>query len=283
MKTLTFSIFAFIIAVIIVSSSAYIIDQREQAIVFQFGKPKKVIRESGLHFKTPFIQNVVKYDKRILNLDPSEASVLLGDQKRIHVNSYARYIIKDPLLFYKSVMDNDTFKTRFGSVLNSNVRKVLGTYKLQEVLDSRRIAIMENITKRTEKEGGKFGVKILDVRISRTDLPDEISLNVYKRMSSERIQEANKERAEGSQELQRIKAEADKQATIIISQANQKSEIIRGNADAKKIHILGSVYGKDKDFFEFYRSLQAYRVSFKDKNTQIILDNKNKFLKYFTK
>ncbi len=272
-----------IIVVILLTNALFIVNQTEQAIVFQFGDPKVTIQEPGLHAKIPFIQNVRYFEKRILNLDPPVEQILLGDKKRINVNSYARYKIVDPLKFYISVETIATFNSRFGSILNSTVRQVMGKFSLAETLNNKRDYIMDQITKLTKVSGKNYGIEVVDVRLGRTDLPKDISKSVYLNMQSERIQEANLLRAEGEQAKQEIIANTDKQKVMILAQAEKEAQILQGEGDAERNIILAKAYGVNESFFKFYRSLTAYEDAFKGSKNQLILNSNLDFFQYLFK
>lgn len=266
-------------AAILASSSLFVVDQTEQAIVVQFGNPVDVIREPGLHAKIPLAQTVIFYDSRTLAIEPAEQDVVLVDQKRIVVSSYARYKIVDPLKFYQSVHDEINFADRFGAILNAAVRDELGASELNDLLTAKRDTVMQNITATVRQRANEFGVAVVDVRISRTDLPPETSQAVFNRMKSDRVAQAAKIRAEGEQIKTTIVAEADRDRTVVLADARRQAEILRGEGDASRNTILGQAYGKDPDFFRFYRSLDAYRVALAS-GTTLVLDPHSDFFKY---
>ena len=269
-----------IVAGIVAASALFTVDQAAQAIVMQFGDPKRVIREPGLNVKLPFLQNVVYYDKRILDLDPPTAEIILADQKRINVDSFARYRIVDPLQFYKSVRTETGFRSSFGGILNSSVRNVLGLMGLPDLLSEKRDSIMRDIKETVVIAGKGFGVEVIDVRIGRTDLPEDISKNVFDRMRSEREREANLLRAEGDELKQRLTADADRQKTFILAAAQKQSEILRGEGEGARTRILNDAFGKDEEFFSLYRSLEAYEQAFGE-GTTMILSPDSEFFRYF--
>lgn len=261
-------------------ASMFTVRQTEQAIVVQFGNPVRVLREPGLHFKLPFIQNVIYYDNRILALDPQGQEVPLVDQKRIIVDSFARYRIVDPLEFYKTVRIESVLNDRFGAILNATVRNQLGSSDLAELLTEQRSEIMRQITELVRKRSAEFGIEVVDVRIGRTDLPPETSQSVFNRMRSSRIAQAKELRAQGEELKAKIQAEADRDRTVILAEARKTSEILRGEGDAQRNTILGGAYGKDPEFFRFYRSMEAYRGALSD-GTTMLLDPESEFLRYF--
>ncbi len=263
----------------IVFNTLFVVNQREQAIVLQFGNPVMVLRDAGLHVKIPLLQNVVYYDSRTLPIEPPEQEVPLIDQKRIVVSSYARYKIINPLVFYQSVRDELNFADRFGAILNGSVRDELGASQLNDLLTQKRDQVMQNITQKVRAHAGEFGIEVVDVRISRTDLPSQTSQAVFNRMKSDRVAQAAKIRAEGEQVKTTIIAEADRDRTIILADARRQSEILRGQGDAGRNQILGQAYGKDPEFFRFYRSLEAYRGALAS-GTTLVLDPHSEFFKY---
>ncbi len=261
-------------------SALYVVDQTEQAIVFQFGEPKRVVREPGLNVKLPFVQNVTILDKRILNLDPPEEEVILADQKRIDVDAFARYRIVDPLLFYQTVRTERGIADRVGKLLNSSVRAELGKVPLTALLSTRRDNIMAAIRDQVNVSGKAFGIDVVDVRIGRTDLPEQISKTVFDRMRSERIQEANLLRAEGDEAKQTIASGADRQATVIVANANREARERQGNGDGERNRILVSAFKKDAQFFAFYRSMIAYEEVLSPEDTTLALSPQSELLSY---
>ena len=259
----------------------FVVRETEQVLVLQFGDPRAVVQEPGLSFKTPWIQNLARYDKRVLSLDPPTEEVILNDQKRILVDSFARYRIVDPLRFFQSVRNEATFDDRFGRVLNSTVREVLAQHDLTNVLSSLRNDIMGAITTVVAENGTRFGIEIVDIRIGRTELPEQVSQNVYARMRSEREQEANKQRAEGEEIARRVRAEADRQQTVILAEARREASILRGEGDANRHRILADAYGRDPEFFDFFRSLEAYRDTFSAGDSTMVLSPGSDFFRYF--
>ncbi len=266
---------------IVASSSLFIVRQTEQALVLQFGEPKRVLQDPGLHLKVPFIQNVVRYDQRILSLDPPPEEVILNDQKRVILDAFARYKIIDPLKYFQTVRTETTFNDRFGRVLNSAVRAVVAQGGLTDLLSEERANIMQSIFQAVDVSSSNFGIDVVDIRIGRSELPEDVSQNVYDRMRSEREREANLLRAEGEENSRRIRATADRQQTVIIAEAQRESEILRGTGDAQRNLILGEAYGQDAEFFDFYRSLEAYADSFNPEDTTMVLTPGGDFFRYF--
>tara|TARA_B100000575_G_C23117184_1_gene645948 strand:+ start:160 stop:1035 length:876 start_codon:yes stop_codon:yes gene_type:complete len=249
----------------------FIVNETKQALVLQFGDPRKVVTKPGLQFKIPFIQDAVFIDSRLLNLDPQPEEMILSDQKRIIVDSFARYKIIDPLKFFQTVRNETTFSDRFGRIINAAVRGVIAQYSLTSLLSQERINIMSEIEKQIKINEKSFGVEIVDIRIGRTDLTEQVSNNVYQRMRSEREKEANLLRAEGEELSKEIRASADRQQTVIIAEAERTSSILRGEGDAQKNKILGDAYGLDQEFFDFLRTMQACKDTFGDTEMSMVI------------
>ena len=253
------------------SGTFFIVNQVQQALVLQFGEPRQEITEPGLKFKIPFINDVVYYDTRVLNLDPQPEEMILSDQKRIIVDSFARYKITDPLKFFQTVRNETTFSDRFGRIINASVRGVIAQYSLTKLLSADRLSIMNAIQKQVKANEDDFGVEIIDIRIGRTDLTEQVSNNVFQRMRSERDREANLLRAEGEELSKEIVASADRQQTVIIAEAERTSSILRGEGDALKNRILADAYSRDQDFFDFLRTMQACRDTFGDTEMSMVI------------
>ncbi len=266
---------------ILASSALFIVSQTEQALVLQFGQPKQVHKVPGLKFKIPFIQNVVRYDNRVLGLDPPAEEVILNDQKRIILDAFARYRIEDPLKYFQTVRTEATFNDRFGRILNSDVRGVVAKNSIEDLLSPQRIEIMQAISETVSKSAVNFGVTITDLRIGRSELPEDVSNNVFDRMRSEREREANLLRAEGEEASRRIRADADRQQAVIIAEAQRQSSILRGEGEGEKNRILAEAFNRDREFFDFYRSLQAYRNTFGTDDTTMVLSPRSDFFRYF--
>ena len=249
----------------------FIVNETKQALVLQFGDPRKVVTEPGLQFKIPFIQDTVFLDSRLLNLDPQPEEMILSDQKRIIVDSFARYNIVDPLKFFQTVRNETTFSDRFGRIINAAVRGVIAKYSLTSLLSQERIQIMAEIEEQIKINEDSYGVKIVDIRIGRTDLTEQVSDNVYQRMRSEREKEANLLRAEGEELSKEIVASADRQQTVIIAEAERTASILRGEGDAAKNKILGDAYNLDEEFFDFLRTMQACRDTFGDTEMSMVI------------
>lgn len=281
-KTFTVILGVLVLIVGVIASSAlFTVSQTEQALVMQFGKPKSTIREPGLNVKIPFIQNVVYFDNRVLDLDPPAGQVILADQKRINVDAFARYRITDPLRFFQALRTEAAFRDQVGRILNSSVRNSMARNSLSELLSEKRNDIMSEIKTRVAAETKDYGIEIVDVRIGRTDLPPEISQNVYNRMRSERVKEANQLRADGGKAKLTIESQADRKRTVIIAEAERLSQILRGEGDAMRNQVLGEAYGQDPEFFAFYRSMTAYREALAGGDTNLVLSPNSDFFRFF--
>ena len=272
-----------LVAVFLIGTSVYIVNQAEQAIVLQFGRPVRFVQEPGLKIKIPFIQNVIFYDTRLLNLDPPAQEVVLNDKKRLDVDSFTRYKIVDPIKFYKTVRTEFQAQSKLAEIVNSSIRKILGRSTLQELLSEKRTKIMSDISAAVKVDAAQIGVSVADVRIRRADLPLEVLQAINARMKTEREREAKEFRAQGSQEAQKIKASADKEKTIILANADKQAQIIRGQGDEKAIEIWNRAAGQDIAFFNFYRSLEAYKNALGDGKSSMVLSPDSEFFQFFRK
>lgn len=268
--------------------SAFIVDQTHQALVLRFGNPARVIKEPGLYWRTPFAETVAPFDKRILDLETSEDNeidkeIIVAGDKRLVVDTFARYRIVDPLKFYQAYRSEDIARKRLISILESTMRTVLGKAEYNEIVRDKREALMGEIKTLMNDEMRKSdtGVEVADVRIRHADLPKANTQAIFKRMRSEREREAAEYRAKGSEEAQRIRATADKEVTVLRANANRDSERIRGEGDEERNHIYAEVFSKDPDFFAFYRSMQAYEEALKGSHTRIVLSPTSEFFHYF--
>ena len=261
--------------------SVFIVKEVNQAIVLQFGDPKKIIINPGINFKMPFIQNVVFLDSRILNLDTPPAEVIASDQKRLIVDAFARFQIIDPLKFYISVGNERVARSRLATIINSRIRNVLGQQELQTLLSKDRSKQMALIQEGVNTEAQKFGIKIVDVRIKRADLPQANSDAIYRRMQTEREREAKEFRARGAEMSVTITSTADKEVTVILADAQKKSEIMKGEGDGKRNNIFAGAFGQDPEFFAFYRAMQAYEKALIGGETSLILSPDSEFFKFF--
>ncbi len=270
------------VVLLVLSESVFILNQTEQAIVLQFGEPMREIKNPGLKFKIPFIQKVVIYDNRLLNLDPPAQEVVLNDKKRLDVDSFTRYKIVNPLKFYQTVRTEFQAQSKLEEIVNSSVRKVLGRITLQELLSQQRTQIMADISKAVKADAEQIGVSVADVRIRRADLPVEVLQAINARMKTERERDAKEFRATGQQEAQKIRATAEKEQAVIIADAEKQAQIIRGQGDKEAIEIWNQAAGVDAKFFAFYRSLEAYKKALGDKdNTSLVLSPDAEFFEYF--
>jgi len=269
---------------VIVAESGFTVAQTEQALVLRFGAPvagRGLVTEPGLHLKIPFVENVVLIDKLILGVETPTQEVLASDNTRVEVDAFLRYRIVDPLKFYQSVGTIDRAEAQLGFILNSAVRRVFGDADLTEIVSGEREALMGRIRDQVNQEAAKLGVAAIDVRIRRADLPEQISEKVYSRMQSEWAREAALYRAQGSEEAQEIRAKADRDATVLRADAQRQADQIRGAGDAERNRIFAAAYGKDPDFFAFYRSMQAYENGLKPAGTRFVLTPKSAFFRFF--
>jgi membrane protease subunit HflC len=263
------------------TSAAYTVHQSGQAIILRFGEIQTTVREPGLYFKLPWADEVVMYEKRILDLDPPPVKQLLTDKKTIEVDAYARYRITDPLVFFQRVRTYNTLEDRFGKVVNAALQRVIAKVNLGELLSDKRDDIMQEISREVEVQGGSFGIDIIDVRIGRTDLPPEISQNVYSRMSTDQERKARETRALGAEQAKIIRAKADREKVVLIAEAERQAEILRGEGEGERNRVLGEAYGTDPDFFDFYKSMQEYRKSLGGGGTTMVLTPDSDFFRFF--
>ena len=261
-------------------SCFFVMDERQQGLVLQFGEPKRVIQTSGLHFKIPLIQNVVRYDKRILEYNLPVEEVIAVDKKRMLIDSFARFKIIDPLEFYKTVGNEVNVRNRLNSNVISSLRRVVGRVTLDELLSSERSNIMDSIKIEVNGEATRFGIEVVDVRIRRADLPEANSQAIFERMISERVREAKEFRAKGAEEAQRIRAEADKEKTVILAEATRQSEILKGEGESISIDTYANAFKRDPEFYSFYRSMQAYSKVLGEEGTTMILSPDSEFLQF---
>lgn len=274
--------FIFIIVIVAIGlNGLFTMNEKQQGLVLQFGEPKRVVQDSGLNFKIPLIQNVVRYDKRILEYDLPIEEVIAVDKKRMLIDSFTRFKITDPLEFYKTVGSESNVRNRLNSNVISSLRRVVGTVTLDELLSEDRSNIMIRIRDEVNNEASRFGIEIVDVRIRRADLPEANSQAIFERMISERVREAKEFRAKGSEIAQKIRAEADKEKTVILAEATRKSEILRGEGESSAISIYANAFEMDSDFYSFYRSMQAYGKVLGEEGTTMILSPDSEFLEFF--
>lgn len=280
-RTLAIAGAVIVLAAIVLASSVFIVHQTQQALVLQFGDPKREVTKPGLEFKVPFIQDVVYFERRILDLDPPKQQVILADQKRLDVDSYARFRITDPLEFYKTVRNERGARSRLSPIINSALRRVLGNETLVGILSTNRVAIMADIRGQVNAAVDRLGIEIVEVRLRRADYPEATSQNIFERMKSAREREAREFRAEGAEVAQQIRADADKQRVVLVAEAKQKAETLRGEGDGEAIKIYADAFGKDPAFFSFYRSMLAYRKAMADGDTTLVLSPDSDFFRYF--
>ena len=269
------------LVVIVGYSSLFTVQQTEQALVVRLGRPVNVVSQPGLNFKAPFVDSVISIDKRILDLENPSQEVIASDQKRLVVDAFARYRITDPLRFRQSVGTELAFRGRLEPIVFSSLRSVLGEAPLFSILSQDRNQLMERIKSEANKALAGFGVELVDVRIKRADLPPENSQAVFQRMQTERQREAKELRAQGAEVGQRIRARADRERRVLIAEAEREAAIARGQGDAEAIRIFAEAYGQNPDFFDFYRSLQAYRDALGDGSTSFVLSPDSEFFRFF--
>lgn len=275
--------FGILALAILVSASMFTVNEAQQALVLQFGEPRRVIREPGLKFKVPFIQEVRILDRRVLDLDPPVEQVILADQKRLDVDAFARYRIHDPLRFYQTAGTEAVAETRMNATVNSALRRVLGNVTVLAVLSDERAKVMNDIKLQVNAEAQRFGIEIVDVRIRRADLPEETSQSIFARMRSEREREASEARAQGQEQAQQIRARAERERTVIVAEAQRDAQILRGEGDNTALKLIAEVTSKDPEFYGFYRSLEAYRKALNKDDTTMVLSPNSEFFRYFGK
>ncbi len=274
-------IFAALVAAL---SSTFIVGQTEQALVLRFGEPvagRGLVTEPGLHFKIPFIENVIEIDKRILNLETPNQEVLASDNTRIEVDAFLRYRIVDPLVFYQTIQTVQQANNQLGYIMNSAIRRVLGEADLTQIVRDDRAALMTKIRDEVNTETTRLGIAAIDVRIRRADLPRQISEQVFARMNSERAREAAEYRAKGFQDKQTIQAKADRDVVVLLGEAQQQADQLRGEGDAIRNRIFAAAYGRDPDFFAFYRSMRAYDTAFTGSQTRFVVSPSSDFFRFF--
>jgi membrane protease subunit HflC len=270
-----------VVVLIIGYSSLFTVYQTRQALVVRLGQPLRVVTQPGLHGKLPLLDNVIYIDKRILDLENSSQEVIASDQKRLVVDAFARYRIHDALRFYQTVSSVDGANSRLSPLLNSALRRVLGEATLTQLVRDERAQLMTRVREQLDREAQQFGVTVVDVRIRRADLPEQNSQAVYKRMQTEREREAQEFRSQGTQRAQEIRARADRDVTVVVADATSKSEQTRGEGDAERNRIFAEAYGKDTDFFSFYRSMQAYETGLRQGDTRLVIRPDSEFFRYF--
>lgn len=279
-KTQKLLIISSIVAVILFSAM-FTVDQRQQVLILQLGEPIRVINSPGIKFKLPLLQNAVFFDKRIIDLNIAEQEVIASDQKRLIINAFAKYQIVDPLKFYTTAGNSYGLSNKLAGILDSSLRQVIGEVTLNELLTENRSDAMKKIKEVVSNSSEIFGIKIVDVRIMRADLPKENSDAIYARMQTEREKEAREIRANGAEEADKIRAEADKQKIIILAEAKKQSDLTRGSGEAEAAKIYAGSFGRDPEFADFYRSMSAYKEAFKNDKTKMIISPDGEFFKYF--
>lgn len=284
------SSFGFVVAIValaiiaVVSGAMFQVAQTEQALVLRFGAPvagRGLVTDPGLHFKIPLIETVVRIDNRILDLESPKQEVIAADNQRIDVDAFVRYRIVDPLKFYQAAGSIRAANNFLASILNSSVRRVLGEATQTQIVRDERANLTRKIKDQVNNESMNYGIAIIDARLRRADLPREISEKVFSRMQSERKREANEYRAQGNEQYQKITSRADRDAIVIRAEAQQQADTIRGQGDGERNQVFAEVYGKDPDFFAFYRSMQAYDQSFKAGDTRFVTSPGSDFFRYF--
>ncbi|MBV9533496.1 MAG: protease modulator HflC [Bradyrhizobium sp.] len=270
-----------LVVLIVAYSSLFTVQQTEQALVVRFGSPVNIATEPGLYVKAPFIDTVIPVDRRILDLENPSQEVIASDQKRLVVDAFARYRIKNPLKFYQSVGTVQAANLQLTTLLNAALRRVLGEVNFIQVVRDEREALMGRIRDQLDHEADGYGIQVVDVRIRRADLPEQNSQAVYQRMQTERQREAAEFRAQGGQKAQEIRANADREATVIVAEANSQAERTRGEGDAERNRLFGEAYSKDPDFFAFYRSMTAYENGLKGNDTRFLLKPESDFFRFF--
>ena len=278
---LSLLVLAVLIAGAVGFGALFTVHQTQQALVLQFGEPRRVVTDPGLNVKIPFIQNVEYVDKRLLHLDSPRFEAIASDQKRLVVDAYLRYRIVDPLLFYQSVRTQVSADARLQTILESALREALGTAPLIDIVSGQRELLMQRATEATDAQARNFGIEIEDVRVKRTDLPDENSQAIYAEMRAEREREAREFRAQGAEEALRIRARAERDRTVLLANARRQSEIVRGEGDGQAVKIFADAFGTDVEFFSFYRTMQAYRTALQEADTTMVLTPDSEFFRFF--
>ena len=275
------ALFVVLVAVVVGYSSLFTVSETQQVLLVRLGEPVRVVTAPGLNFKVPFIDTVISIDKRILDLENPAQEVIASDQKRLVVDAFARYRIKDPLRFYQTLGSIQAANIQLTTLLNAALRRVLGEVPFIQVVLDDRDALMTKIRNQLDRETASYGISVVDVRIRRADLPEQNSQAVYQRMQTERQREAAEFRAQGGQKAQEIRSKADREATVIIADANSQAEQVRGEGDGERNRLFAEAYGKDADFFAFYRSMTAYENSMKSNDTRFLLRPDSEFFRYF--
>ncbi|MDY0241043.1 MAG: protease modulator HflC [Rhodospirillaceae bacterium] len=284
MNRVSVGIIGILLAALVIGalSALFTVNQTQTALVLRLGRVRDVITEPGLHVKIPFIEDVVRYDARILDLDPPPEQVILADQKRIDVDTYTRFRINNPLQFFQAVRTEEAARTRLREIVNNVTRRVLGNAMLLSLLSAEREQMMQDMRNQVNEAAKNLGINVIDVRIRRADLPPEASQAIYRRMESERQREAAEARAQGIERSQQIRARADRERTVLLAEAQRQSQVLRGQGDGEANRIYADAFGKDPNFFAFYRSLDAYRQSLSSDNTTYVLTPDSDFFRFFS-
>ena len=282
MKKVHIIFIGLIIGLVILFNAAFTVHQTQQALVLQFGEPKRTITEPGLAFRIPFIQEIAYLEKRLLDYDARPEELILGDEKRLVVDTVTRFRIVDPLLYYQSTRDEAVLRARLQDFITASLRSTLGKYGLSDLLSSKRSTIMKQVGESANNKSKNLGVQIVDILIKRADLPEQNTEAVLGRMQKERERIAMQFRAEGRQEAQEIRSEADRLRTVILAEAERDGQIARGEGDRTANEIYAAAYSVDQEFFQFYRSMQAYKKALKDDQTSLVLSPDSDFFKFFT-
>ena len=270
------------VGLLVASSTLFTVHQTQQVLITQFGQPIRVITQPGLQVKVPFIQSVIAFDRRLLDYDAPGEEVILGDQRRLIVDSFTRYRITDPLLFFQTVGATEAgIRARLNSIVQSSLRRVLGNEPLLSVLSTDRPRIMTQIRTQVNEEARRFGIEVTDVRIRRADLPEENTQAILNRMQSERERVAREARAEGAEVAARVRAGADRERTVLLAEAQAQSDILRGRGEQEAIAIFANAFQRDPEFFQFWRTMQAYREAFSEGDTRLLLSPESDFFRFF--
>ncbi|ONG54410.1 HflC protein [Pseudoroseomonas deserti] len=270
------------VALLAAASSLFTVYQTEQVLVTRFGQPVRVINDPGLHVKLPFVDTVISFDRRLLDFDAGGEEVILGDQRRLIMDSFTRFRITDPLLFFQTVGAQEAgIRARLSSIVVSSLRRVLGNESLLAVLSADRARIMTEIRRQVNEEALRFGVAVEDVRIRRADLPEENTQAILQRMQSERERVAREARAEGAEVAARVRAGAERERTVILAESQAQADTLRGQGEQEAIRLFAEAFQRDPEFYSFYRSMQAYRQAFSEGETRLVLTPDSEFFRYF--
>ncbi len=278
----TFAIIIIVAFLVIVSQALHTVDQTESALVVQLGKPVKAITAPGLHFKKPFIQQVIKFDNRLLLYDAAPSVIITKDKKNLVVDNYAKWKIVDPLRYYQTVKNETGAQSRLDDIIFSNLRQELGKHDLVDIIAKTRASLMEAVTEKTNEAAKTFGIEVVDVKIKRADLPPENERAVFERMRAEREREAKRYRSEGEERALVIRAKADREKTILLSEATRKAQVLKGEGDAVATKLYAQAYTKDPEFFYFLKTMEAYKKTLGDRDT-LVLTPESEFFRYFKK